>query len=167
MQQMAHKSDAIQEIGYCTRTTFITWPYEVHSVIRFLWAKHVSTEEIDSQLTEMYDDGVTREQHVRKWCTEFENGRIYIRDLDRTGQPNRLRTGANAAQVGEPIFGNREVEIRHLFTILLEEVEVAVRKYLRKQKPNFYRDEIFKLMHRRDKCFSVLAIIYNHFTSDI
>jgi hypothetical protein len=38
-----------------------------------------------------------------------------------------------------------------------EEVEIAVDEWLRMQKPNFYRDGIFKLVPRWDKCINVLG----------
>jgi hypothetical protein len=36
-------------------------------------------------------------------------------------------------------------------------MEMAVREWLRMQKPGFYRDGIFKLVPRRDKYISVLG----------
>jgi hypothetical protein len=36
-----------------------------------------------------------------------------------------------------------------------EEVEMAVREWLRMQEPDFYPDGIFKLVPRWDKCISV------------
>jgi hypothetical protein len=38
-----------------------------------------------------------------------------------------------------------------------EEVEMAVGERLRMQEPDFYRDGIFKLVPRWDKCISVLG----------
>jgi hypothetical protein len=38
-----------------------------------------------------------------------------------------------------------------------EEVEMAVGEWLRMQEPDFYRDGIFKLVPRWDKCISVLG----------
>jgi hypothetical protein len=70
-------------------TTLETWACkEVCSVIRFLWAKHVSPVEIHRQLIEVYGDGVMSVQHVREWCREFKNGRTNIHDDDRTGRPS-------------------------------------------------------------------------------
>jgi hypothetical protein len=37
-----------------------------------------------------------------------------------------------------------------------EEVEMAVGEWLRMQEPDFYRDGIFKLVPRWDKCINVL-----------
>ena len=54
--------------------TLETWcDEEFRSVIRFLWAKHVSLIEIHSQLIEMYDDDEMKVQHVRKWYRLFQN----------------------------------------------------------------------------------------------
>jgi hypothetical protein len=38
-----------------------------------------------------------------------------------------------------------------------EEEEMAVGKLFRMQEPNFYRDEIFKLLPTWDKCINVLG----------
>jgi hypothetical protein len=38
-----------------------------------------------------------------------------------------------------------------------DEVEMAVRDWLGMQQPDFYRDGIFKLVPRCDKCISVLG----------
>jgi hypothetical protein len=38
-----------------------------------------------------------------------------------------------------------------------EEAEMAVRGLLRMQEPDFYRDGIFKLVPRWEKCISVLG----------
>jgi hypothetical protein len=72
-------------------------PQEVHSVIRFLWAEHVSPIKIHCQLIEVYGDGVMSVQHVRNWCREFENGRTNIHNDDRTGWPSTSRIDVNAA----------------------------------------------------------------------
>jgi hypothetical protein len=54
--------------------TLETWcDEEFRSVIRFLWAKHVSLIEIHSQLIEMYGDDEMKVQHVRKWYRLFQN----------------------------------------------------------------------------------------------
>jgi hypothetical protein len=38
-----------------------------------------------------------------------------------------------------------------------EEVQMAVREWLRVQEPDFYSDGVFKLVPRWDKCISVLG----------
>jgi hypothetical protein len=38
-----------------------------------------------------------------------------------------------------------------------EEVEMAVGEWLRMQEPDFYRDGIFKLVPKWDKCINVLG----------
>jgi hypothetical protein len=62
---------------------------------------------INSQLIEMYGEGIMRVQHVRKWGSESENGRMDIHDEDRTGWPNITRKDVNAARVVELLLGQR------------------------------------------------------------
>jgi hypothetical protein len=45
-------------------------------------------------MTEVYDDCITGVQHVRQWCTEFENSCVDRDDDYRAGQPsNNYSTG--------------------------------------------------------------------------
>jgi hypothetical protein len=41
---------------------------EIHSVIQFSWAKHVSPVKIHCQLTALCSDVVMNVQHIRNWC---------------------------------------------------------------------------------------------------
>jgi hypothetical protein len=70
---------------------------EVCSVIRFLWGKHISPNEIFHILIEVYGDGVVSVQHVRKCCREFKNGETNIHDADCSSQISTSRVVVNAA----------------------------------------------------------------------
>jgi len=52
-----------------------------------------------------------RKQYVGKWCREFENGKIDIRD-DRSYRPSTSRTDVSATRVEELILANRRVTVR-------------------------------------------------------
>ena len=61
---------------------------EVRSVIRFLWAKKLPTIEIHKELKAVYGPNVMTIQMVRKWCREFDEGRVDVTDKVRSGQPS-------------------------------------------------------------------------------
>jgi hypothetical protein len=63
---------------------------EVRSVIRFLWQK-VSPVEIHRKLVTVYGANVMTVQHLRKWCREFNSGRVNMMDEKRVvGCPRLL-----------------------------------------------------------------------------
>jgi hypothetical protein len=61
---------------------------EVRSVIGFLWAKEVPPDEIHRQLVTVYGANVMAVQHVRKWCREFDGGRVNVMNKRRSGRPS-------------------------------------------------------------------------------
>jgi reverse gyrase len=65
------------------------WTKErVCSVIRFLCAKIVPPVEIHRELVTVYGANVMTVQHVRKWCREFDGGRVKVMDEKRSGRPS-------------------------------------------------------------------------------
>ncbi|UYV83980.1 BRIP1 [Cordylochernes scorpioides] len=56
---------------------------ELRSVIRFLNAKNNSPVEIHRQLVEVYGEKCMDIKNVRKWCREFNEGRINVHDEQR------------------------------------------------------------------------------------
>jgi hypothetical protein len=53
----------------------------------FLWAKKVPPVEIHCELVTVYGANVMTVHHVRKWCREFDSGRVNVMDEQRSGQP--------------------------------------------------------------------------------
>ncbi|GBM88429.1 hypothetical protein AVEN_8864-1 [Araneus ventricosus] len=56
---------------------------EIRSVIRFLNAKCVKAAEIHWQISEVYEENIMSEGMVRKWVTDFKDGRTHVRDGER------------------------------------------------------------------------------------
>jgi hypothetical protein len=61
---------------------------EVRSVTCFLWAKEVPPVEILCELVIVYGANVMTVQHVRKWCRQFDIGRVNVMDEQRSGRPS-------------------------------------------------------------------------------
>ncbi|UYV70165.1 hypothetical protein LAZ67_7002045 [Cordylochernes scorpioides] len=68
---------------------------ELRSVIRFLNAKNNSPVEIHRQLVEVYGDKCMDIKNVRKWCREFNEGRINVHDEQRSGRPSLPESTVN------------------------------------------------------------------------
>jgi hypothetical protein len=51
---------------------------EIRAVIRFLWAKNMSTAEIHRELCAIYDQNVMSEGAVSQWCRMFKDGQPNI-----------------------------------------------------------------------------------------
>ncbi|UYV67273.1 HS2ST1 [Cordylochernes scorpioides] len=86
---------------------------ELRSVIRFLNAKNNSPVEIHRQLVEVYGEKCMDIINVRKWCREFNEGRINVHDEQRSGRPSLPES--TVARIDEMVRANRR--------IILEEIE--------------------------------------------
>jgi hypothetical protein len=53
---------------------------EICTVIRFLWAKSVSSVEIHRELCAVYGQNVMTEGTVRQWCRMFKDGPTKVHD---------------------------------------------------------------------------------------
>ncbi|GBO41732.1 hypothetical protein AVEN_63358-1 [Araneus ventricosus] len=60
--------------------------WEIRSVIRLLNAKDVKVAAIHRQISEVYEKNIMIEGMVRKWVRAFKDGRMNVRDEERSGQ---------------------------------------------------------------------------------
>ncbi|UYV61110.1 hypothetical protein LAZ67_1003479 [Cordylochernes scorpioides] len=86
---------------------------ELRSVIRFLNAKNNSSVEIHRQLVEVYGEKCMNIKNVRKWCWEFNEGRINVHDEQRSGRPS----------LPESTVARIDEMVRAIQRITLEEIE--------------------------------------------
>jgi hypothetical protein len=94
MQQVAQESGAVEGISWCAVViTFKTWSREEVSVVQLSCWKDVSPlTKFTAVWWEVDGDDIVRWQHVRKWCTEFENTRTDVHCDDRTGRRRTWKT---------------------------------------------------------------------------
>jgi histone-lysine N-methyltransferase SETMAR len=93
-------------------TVLKEWTKEVCSVICFLWAKKVQPVEIHRELVTVYGANVMTVQHVRKWCREFDSGRVNVMGEQRSGQPS---TSADLFQnIDAAVQADRRMSIAQL-----------------------------------------------------
>jgi hypothetical protein len=85
---------------------------ELRSVIRFFVGKKVSPVEIHYELVTVYGANVMTVQHVRKWCREFDSGRVNVMGEQRSVRPS---TSANLVQnIDADAQADRRVSIAQL-----------------------------------------------------
>lgn len=53
----------------------------------FSKAKNIGLAQIQGKIAETHDLGATNERNVRKWCRYFKDGRVNMRDDERSGHP--------------------------------------------------------------------------------
>lgn len=68
--------------------------------------------EIHRELSAVYGTGVMTVQHVRKWCREFENGRVSVLDEQRTGRPST--SARHVDDIDAAVKANRRVCLAEL-----------------------------------------------------
>jgi hypothetical protein len=59
---------------------------EVCFVIHFFMGKYSPPVDIPCELVTVCDGNVMAAQHVHKWCREFDNGQVNVKDEQRSGQ---------------------------------------------------------------------------------
>lgn len=80
---------------------------EVRPIIRFLWAKNVSTSEIHGPIVEVYGEEAMRSQHVVKLCCSFQSGRKDVENRNMAGS-GRLSSSQQKYIVAPVQMGNLE-----------------------------------------------------------
>ncbi|UYV84490.1 hypothetical protein LAZ67_X002362 [Cordylochernes scorpioides] len=85
---------------------------ELRSVIRFLNAKNNSPVEIYRQLVEVYGEKCMDIKNVRKWCREFNEGRINVHDEQRSGRPSLPES--TMARINEMVCANRRITLEEI-----------------------------------------------------
>ncbi|UYV79710.1 hypothetical protein LAZ67_18000373 [Cordylochernes scorpioides] len=147
---------------------------ELRSVIRFLNAKNNSPVEIHRQLVEVYGEKCMDIKNVRKWCREFNEGRINVHDEQRSGRPSLPES--TVARINEMVRANRRITLEEIEDGLNEDCShfsvhkivsdtlgyrtVSTRwvdKWLKEAAGEWYNTGITKLVDRMKKKLEVTA----------
>ncbi|UYV84101.1 hypothetical protein LAZ67_X001176 [Cordylochernes scorpioides] len=78
----------------------------------FLNAKNNSPVEIHRQLVEVYGEKCMDIKNVRKWCREFNEGRINVHDEHRSGRPSLPES--TVARIDEMVRANRRITLEEI-----------------------------------------------------
>ena len=91
----------------CTRA-------EQHAVVRFLWAKGLSTEEMHRKMCPVHSDNCFSCKTVFNWIQEFNKRRQSIWDRERPGHPAEVLTEATVLHVKQIICNDQLVSINYV-----------------------------------------------------
>lgn len=80
---------------------------QYRSVIRFLFMKRKTREEILEELNAVYGNESPSFATIKRWYNEFKNGRTSVMDEERSGRPCELSEKITV-QLKETIQNNEE-----------------------------------------------------------
>ena len=88
---------------------------EQRAVIRFIWAKGLSTAEIHNEMQPVYGHKCFNLSVVKRWCRKFSNGRTSLVDNKRSGleklekqaSKNLCIAGINVSMYSEATLRNK------------------------------------------------------------
>ena len=83
-------------------------------MICFLWSKGRTPIEIHRGMQPTHGERCLALRSVRLWCSEFENGRENLNDIERAGRPRVSVTNDNTARVGVMVKAERRVRIKDI-----------------------------------------------------
>lgn len=110
---------------------------QYRSVIRFLFLKGKTRDEIKTELSTVYGDASPSIATVKRWYNEFRNGRISVFDEARPGRPNEVTTEENINKVRDMLMNDRRLKLREVAEVCglsLERVQNIVHKHLGMRK---------------------------------
>ena len=84
---------------------------EQRAVVRFLWAKRLSTADIHKEMLPVYAEKCLSRKAVFSWVNKFKRGRAKIVDESRSGRPVQIATDGTVQRVNDLVMGDRRVTI--------------------------------------------------------
>lgn len=84
---------------------------EQRAVVRFLWAKGMSSAEIHKDMCPIYGEHCLSRKAVFNWVKKFSQGRSNIVDELRSGRPIQIATEKNVQLVNDLIKADRRITI--------------------------------------------------------
>jgi len=81
---------------------------EYRAVIRFLFLKKKSNDEIKNELIEVYGESAPSISTIKYWTAEYRRGRTSIFDEDRPGRPREVTTRIKLREIAKALNISRE-----------------------------------------------------------
>jgi histone-lysine N-methyltransferase SETMAR len=87
---------------------------EIRAVIKFLTKKGRATADIQTELQEVYGDNAPSYSTIKKWASEFKQGRESLEDDPRSGRPSTSTTDGNVDFIEELVMRERQISVRRV-----------------------------------------------------
>ncbi|XP_030751041.1 protein GVQW3-like [Sitophilus oryzae] len=110
---------------------------EYRAVIRFLFLKKKTNDEIKIELDDVYGDSALSLSTIKYWTAEFKRGRTIIFDDGRTGRPREVATPEVVDKIHGMVIDDRRVrvcEIAKAVGMSRDRVENILHEYLGMRK---------------------------------
>lgn len=110
---------------------------EYRAVIRFLFLKKKTNDEINTELKDVYGESAPSLSTIKYWTAEFKRGRTSIFDDERPGRPKEVTTPEMVNKIHGMVIDDRRVKVREIAEALgisRERVENILHEYLGMRK---------------------------------
>ena len=91
---------------------------EYHAVIRYLYLKGKTGQEIHCELTNVYGSSAPSYAQVKFWVTEFRRGRTSLEDETRSGCPSDATDEEICNKVWDLVYSDRPVKVEEIVNAL-------------------------------------------------
>lgn len=110
---------------------------EYRAVIKYLFLKKKTNDEIKAELREVYGDCAPSLSTIKYWTAEFKRGRTSILDEERPGRPNEVTTSEMIEKIHDMVMNDRRVKVREIAVavgISIERVQKILTTHLDMRK---------------------------------
>ena len=91
---------------------------EYRAVIRYLYLKGKTGQEIHCELTNVYGSSAPSYAQVKFWAGEFKRGRTSLEDETRSGRPSDATDEEMCNKVRDLVYSDRRVEVEEIANAL-------------------------------------------------
>ena len=85
---------------------------EYRAVIRYLYLKGKTGQEIHCELTYVYGSSAPSYAHVKFWVGEFKRSRMSLEDETRSGRPSNDTNEEMCNKVRDLVYSDRRIKVK-------------------------------------------------------
>ena len=87
---------------------------EYHAVIRYLYLKGKTGQEIHCELTNVYGSSAPSYAQVKFWVGEFKRSRMSLEDKTRSGRPSDATDEKMCNKVRDLVYSDRRIKVEEI-----------------------------------------------------
>ena len=91
---------------------------EYRAVIRYLYLKGKTGQEIHCELTNVYGSSAPSYAQVKFWIGEFKRSRTSLEDETRSGRPSDATDEEMCNKVRDPVYPDRRIKVEEIVNAL-------------------------------------------------